>query len=755
MQIDTERQDTKNRHAFHWRLIIALILFVAAGFAIIGAKQLTAQAGANCSGDYFIDQQLPTGARWQMCWENRQREGIILYDVYYTPLGGPTRKVLAQANLAQIHVPYDDNGARYHDSTDSGLGSSYLTTLTSFDCPNGIVLQYLGRGVVCVQVQSRGYAYRYTTAGVDRGLQGYQLRVFSISHVGEYNYIAQWDFSDDGAIKPQVGATGKLQRLGTYVSQQHGWPLRTEGNDVVRGVSHTHNYYWRLDFDISDKTNDLVEEINFSPANLNQEREISVTPFLTETARSRDAELMRSWRIRDKAITNSDNHYISYDIVPGGGATRFIGPDYEPFTYNDFYVTAYNACEKFSSHNPLPCQPNVSDFVNGENTDGTDLVLWYGINFHHLVRDEDEDFMPVHWDGFAMYPRDWTATNPLDSLSESIIVSPTATSTVTSTVIPTVIPATTTSTPIPATATATATATAIPATATNTPVPATATATTTAIPGTATNTPVPATATATAIPGTATNTPVPATATATAIPATATNTPVPATATATRTATVIATPVATNTPAATNTPVAGGGACTIFTSTNVPVPLPNGSFNKTSTLNVPTAMTISDLNVNINMAHTYIGDLTFILTQQSTNKSVTVIDRPGNPASGFGCRYDDIVATLGDEALLPVEDQCSTSQPSINGSFKPNNPLTLFDGTQSNGTWSLKVIDNDPYSDGGTLNSWSLQICTGGEAPVGAAFAETSAPLVASNQVAEEPEKVSSGSSVFLPLIVR
>ncbi len=619
-------------------ITISGLLFVATG------GTLRAQAGANCSSQYYIDRLLPTGARWQMCWESRQREGVVLYDIYYTPVGGSARKVLAQANLGQIHVPYDDNAARYHDSTDSGLGGSYLTDLVTNDCPGGTLLQHIGRNVVCTRVNDRGYAYKYTTVGIDKGLIGYELTLFSISHVGEYNYIVQWKFADDGAIIPSVGATGKLQRLGSYVLPQHGWPLRMEAGEVVRGASHTHNYYWRLDFDIDDKLNDLVEEFNYVPANLNQERLISVTQILTETARPRDAEMMRSWRIRDKLITNSDGHHISYHLEPGSGATRYIGPDYEAFTHNDFYVTAYNACEKFASHNPLPCGTNLADYVNGQSTDGTDLVLWYGVNFHHLVRDEDENYMPAHWDSFAIYPRDWTATNPLDNVG---LVVPT-------------------------------------------------------------------------------NTPV-----------------VPPT----------------NTPAATNTPVPNQGVCTVYTSTDVPKVMPNGSFNSTSTLVVPDAFTISDINANVVMSHTYVGDVTMILTQQSTNKSVKIIDRPLHPLQSFGCKYDDIVATLGDEAMMMVENQCVNGKPTVNGAFKPNELLSLFDGGQSNGTWLLKVIDNDPYSDAGSLNGWSLQICSGGEAPVNTPFADEGGPLMVNSssdpeqpEKGDEPEKL---QSVFLPLVTR
>lgn len=34
-------------------------------------------------------------------------------------------------------------------------------------------------------------------------------------------------------------------------------------------------------------------------------------------------------------------------------------------------------------------------------------------SFHHIARDEDQQPMPVHWQGFAIAPRDVTAMNPL------------------------------------------------------------------------------------------------------------------------------------------------------------------------------------------------------------------------------------------------------------------------------------------------------------------------------------------------------
>ncbi len=61
-----------------------------------------------CSDQYYIDTILPNQARWDMCWEHRVREGIVLHKIHYTPKGGKRRMVLNKASLAQIHVPYDE-----------------------------------------------------------------------------------------------------------------------------------------------------------------------------------------------------------------------------------------------------------------------------------------------------------------------------------------------------------------------------------------------------------------------------------------------------------------------------------------------------------------------------------------------------------------------------------------------------------------------------------------------------------------------
>lgn len=393
-----------------WRARLSLLLSIAllavAALFWLYNTPIDAQPGANCSASFFVDKTFRNGARWQLCWEHRALDGIVLRDIYFTPPGGVSRRVLAQGSIAQVHVPYDDNSARFHDITDDGFGGDNLNGLTPAECPGGVLLQFGAKNVLCQQVQARGYAFK----GLGAQEQGELLSLFSVSTSGEYNYIPVWRFADDGAIHLLMGAAGKLQRYTN--DSRYGWPVRANG---LRGTSHIHNYYWRLDFDLGESgEDDVVEEFNYVASADNTRRTLGVTPLTSEAGRSIDRTGLRSWRIRDGATANANGQPISYQLEPIDVSHRDVGPSFEPWTANDFYVTRYRECERYASHNPQlnGCADNLASFVNGESLVDGDVVLWYGITFHHIARDEDEPYMHAHWSGFSLTPRDWMDANP-------------------------------------------------------------------------------------------------------------------------------------------------------------------------------------------------------------------------------------------------------------------------------------------------------------------------------------------------------
>ena len=389
-----------------WASLAAVVAL--AGAVPIALDTADAAGNFNCTTDFQVDEVMDNGARWQLCWERRNTEGIVLHDVTYTPIGGQPVEVLGRASLAQIHVPYDDNEFRFHDVSDYGLGNSNMAVLETADCPNGTLIDdpNAGQNVICQTEAPIGYGYK----DYDDVAQDTSLNLFSTSCIGAYCYVVAWNFDSDGTIRPEVGATGSLQRYGGDAST--GWPVG--GGSFA--VAHMHNFYWRLDFDIDGTTtNDRVEELEAAvrPGTSREQLRNTRRAFTTEVARRVAPGGMRSWRVRDLNATNADGHPISWELLPNTD-NIFRGPSYEPWTQNELYVTRFRQCERVASHNAAvnSCPSNVAGFANGENLNGNDLVVWYGTSFHHLPRDEDEDHMHPHWSGFSIIPRDLTAENP-------------------------------------------------------------------------------------------------------------------------------------------------------------------------------------------------------------------------------------------------------------------------------------------------------------------------------------------------------
>lgn len=365
-----------------------------------------------CSDEYSIDVSLANGARWDMCWEQRNREGIVLHKIHYTPRAGQRRLVLNNASLAQIHVPYDDNGARYHDISDYGLGGNYMVDLKPKDCPAGKLLNFEDKPVICEQLSSSDRGFRYQ----NEHLQTQSLSLFSVSRVGAYHYIPLWRFYEDGSIEPAVGATGALQRFNDADAEDAGWLI--EDNKV--GLGHVHNFFWKLDFDLAGTSrDDVIEELNLQEQgdrSVVQRKELS-----TEIGRSVNPATARRWLIRDREQKNAEGQALAYEIRLPQSEQQDIGPDSETFTREDIYFTTLQDCELYASHNPIldGCADSLAGFVNGEDLQGADLVVWPSTTFYHMPRAEDAPFMDAHWSYISLTPRDWHARHPLSTSADT------------------------------------------------------------------------------------------------------------------------------------------------------------------------------------------------------------------------------------------------------------------------------------------------------------------------------------------------
>jgi len=142
--------------------------------------------------------------------------------------------------------------------------------------------------------------------------------------------------------------------------------------------------------------------------------------------------------------------------------------------------------------------------------------------------------------------------------------------------------------------------------------------------------------------------------------------------------------------------------------------------NSTSALDVPIAITgvgtptvtsriafyedlpIADINVVLNLEHSFLEDLQISLTSPSGTTVVLVSSSCSNSRN--------INAVFDDEALPFV---CGAN-PAITGTAAPLGTLSSFNGESILGEWILEIKDNAP-SDGGRLNSFSLEVCVEGD----------------------------------------
>jgi hypothetical protein len=117
---------------------------------------------------------------------------------------------------------------------------------------------------------------------------------------------------------------------------------------------------------------------------------------------------------------------------------------------------------------------------------------------------------------------------------------------------------------------------------------------------------------------------------------------------------------------------------------------------------VATAGTLTDLDLSLQMTHSYPGDLKVTLTNVTTNTSLII----GNRLGGSGCSRPNVDATWNDASATAMA--CRTTSPGIGGDIRPTNALSLFNGTALAGTWRLNVADV-ASGDTGIIKTWCLK----------------------------------------------
>ena len=121
----------------------------------------------------------------------------------------------------------------------------------------------------------------------------------------------------------------------------------------------------------------------------------------------------------------------------------------------------------------------------------------------------------------------------------------------------------------------------------------------------------------------------------------------------------------------------------------------------TSIINMDQNAVITDVNLTLNIEHTWDADLEVKLIAPDGVTEIILFEDIGSDEDNF------TNTVLDDDASTVISD----GEAPFTGSFSPIGSLSDLNGLLSGGDWTL-YINDDADGDGGTLLDWSIQICT-------------------------------------------
>ncbi|GGM60035.1 hypothetical protein GCM10010106_02200 [Thermopolyspora flexuosa] len=280
---------------------------------------------------------------------NGKGSGVELREVRYRG-----RLVLRQAHVPILNVLYDD-GVSYRDWQN---GETLFRAHGSDPVGNGWRLCDRPPETILEAGDDEG-----DFQGVALHHDGRELRIVSELEAGWYRYVSDWRLADNGVIRPRFGFAGV--------------------RNPRTCMRHHHHAYWRFDFDIGGAASDTVEQLGADGR---------WTTIVRETSRRRGPDV-REWRVRDKVSG------AGYRIVPGARDGRA-----DEFGVADAWFLRHHPDEladrvDIVGGDPAETRIRIDPFVNGENIDGANLVVWYAGHFLH-----DENNPAAHTGGHIVGP---------------------------------------------------------------------------------------------------------------------------------------------------------------------------------------------------------------------------------------------------------------------------------------------------------------------------------------------------------------
>jgi primary-amine oxidase len=390
---------------------------------------------------FKVNGQVVSWQNWQFHFRIDPRVGPVLSTVTYNDQG-KARKVMYVGSVSEIFVPYGDPDSEWYDKTFMDAGEFYLGKLAvplvpNLDCPMNATYfdtvfaddqgaPYRQSKVACLfeqrgdgGIEWRHYEY-FNESNESRSRRELVLR--SISAIGNYDYVFDWVFLQNGTIRVLVGASGieavkavKSRTLEDDKGQDTRHGTLIDAHTVA--PTHQHIYNFRLDLDVDSTQNNFVEVVPKAVPVNNSPRKsamvLETETFRTELEARRSYDLMPIWHVINPIVKNANGYNSSYVLQKGWNTNPLLTTDDWPrkragFIDYHLWVTPYNPREFYATGN----YPNQSKGGDGlprwtqanRSIENTDIVLWYTLGNTHVVRPEEWPVLTTEWVSFELKP---------------------------------------------------------------------------------------------------------------------------------------------------------------------------------------------------------------------------------------------------------------------------------------------------------------------------------------------------------------
>lgn len=395
---------------------------------------------------FSVDGSEVTWQRWRMRVGFNQREGLVLNQISFQD-GDEERPILYRGSVPEMVVPYGDTSINrywisYFDAGEYHLGKNANSLKLGCDCLG--VIHYFDATVadddgtpliipqaVCMHEEDFNVLWKHTELGFKPDVRRQRRLVISyFATVGNYDYGFYWYFYLDGTIEVEAKATGIVYNG----SGLHGQRDDLHRNEIAPGLYapyHQHIFCARLDVEI-DGPDNAVDEVDAVRIPMGERNPygnaftLSRTRIAEEGGRDAKAEVGRTWHVVSKQRTNIVGQPTGYQLVPQNTPTLLADPEAyvskrAAFATKTTWVTKYHEGEQW----PAGDYPNqhaggagLPSYVDGEDVDGGDIVVWHSFGPTHFPRVEDWPIMPVDLYRFQFKPFGFFDRNPALDIPE-------------------------------------------------------------------------------------------------------------------------------------------------------------------------------------------------------------------------------------------------------------------------------------------------------------------------------------------------